>query len=117
MIKNLNSIYYKIDTPSGILHIHIDYDNDNNIQEIFLRVSPIGTEISNITAMLGVFLSESIKRGLDLDKAIRHLNTSKSHKKIIMNENTTIETIEQAVAIALRDFKEKICKKKDYCQK
>lgn len=103
-IKVLNSKYYKIPTPSGELHIHIDYDENKNIKEIFLRIAPLGTEISNLTAMLGVFLSEAIKNGMPVEKAIKHLNTSKSHKRVIIDENTTVETIEQAVCIALEDF-------------
>lgn len=111
-MKVLNSKYYNIDTPSGNLHIHIDYDDNNVIQEVFLRISPIGTDISNITAMLGVFLSESLKRGLPIEKAIKHLNSSKSHRKVILKEDINIETIEQGIAFCLKEYYNEFIKEK-----
>jgi len=103
--KNLESVYYQINTPEGTLHVHIDHKN-GSIDEVFLRIAPVGTQTSNLTSMLGVFISESLKRGLSLDKAIKHLNTSKSEKRIL-HENISIETIEQAVGVVLKDFSDK----------
>jgi len=103
--KNLDSLYYQVDTPEGTLHIHIDHKG-GHVDEVFLRIAPIGTSISNLTSMLGVFISEALKRGLPLDKAIKHLNTSKSGRRII-HENVSIETIEQAIGIALENFRNK----------
>lgn len=103
MIKVKQSKYYKINTPEGLVHIHIVGEN-GKIEEIFIRPVPIGSEIYNICAMLGVFISESIKRGLEIEKVIKHLNSTKSNKKIVIDENTVIESIPQAVAICLKDF-------------
>jgi len=103
--KVLDSLYYQIDTPEGTLHIHIDHKG-GHIDEVFIRIAPIGTPTSNLTSMLGVFISEALKRGLPLDKAIKHLNTSKSSRRVL-HENVSIETIEQAIGIALENFRNK----------
>lgn len=104
MKKKLNSKYYKLPTPDGDLHIHIDYDDNNKIHNIFLRVPPLGTTLNSLTAMLGVVLSEYFQLGGSIEKINRHLRSVKSHKKVFLDENTQIESIPQAIELALKDF-------------
>jgi len=110
-LKQLNSEYYRLETPEGFLHIHIDYDDNKKIHNIFLRKPPIGTTINSLTSFLGVALSKYFRLGGTIQGIAKHLRSVKSSKKIIVNENTHIESIPQAIEYALRDFENKISKK------
>lgn len=105
--KKCESKYYKIETPDGFLHIHINYEKHQDkpiIKSVFLRIPPLGTTISSLVALLGVIMSKYFELGGDPEKIIKHLNSVKSSKRIVIDENTFIDSIPQAIAIALKDF-------------
>ncbi len=103
--RTQSSKYYKIETPEGILHVHINYnESDKKITDIFLRIPPLGTALSSFAAILGVVISKYIQQGGDPEKLIKHFNSVKSNKKIIIDENTSVESIPQAIGLCLMDY-------------
>ncbi len=103
--KGVNSDYYEINTGYGPLHVNIAYD-EKGPSRIFTSISPIGTEISSLTSVLGIFMSKAIQSGFDPLKAIKHLNSAKGDRPIGFGPNR-VDSISHAVAIALKRHLEK----------
>lgn len=110
MRKKLSSQYYKIETPEGFLHTHIDYDKDFKIHNVFLRIPPVGTTISGLTMALGIALSKYFRLGGTVDDIVKDLRSIKSSKKVFIDQDTYIENIMQAVAMVLLDFDKNVKK-------
>ncbi len=107
--KNLSfgasSQYYQIQTGYGPLHIHINY-NENGPFQFFTNIPPLGTEISGLTALVGILLSKYLEAGGDPLKIIKHLNSVKGDRPWGFGENK-VNSIPHAIAIALRDHLKK----------
>jgi len=101
----VSSQYYQIQTGYGPLHIHINY-NENGPFQVFTNIPPLGTEISGLTALVGILLSKYLEAGGDPVKIIKHLNSVKGDKPFGFGENR-INSIPHAIAIALRDHLKK----------
>lgn len=107
-VKTFSSRYYDLEVPEGRLHIHIDFDEkEKKIKNIFLNLPPLGTSMSNLVSFIGISLSKYFQLGGDLDNILKHLNSVKGSKKVVIDENNQIESITQAIAYALKDFKQK----------
>jgi len=100
-----SSQYYQIQTGYGPLHIHINY-NENGPFQVFTNIPPLGTEISGLTALVGILLSKYLEAGGDPIKIIKHLNSIKGDKPWGFGENK-VNSIPHAIAIALRDHLQK----------
>ena len=103
--KGSNSDYYEINTGYGSLHVNVVYNEDGPFR-LFTSMSPIGTEISGLTSVLGIFMSKAFKSGYDPRKAIKHLNSAKGDRPIGFGPNR-VDSIPHAIAIALRRHLEK----------
>lgn len=107
-IKTFSSRYYDLEVPEGRLHIHIDFDEkEKKIKNIFLSLPPLGTTLSNMTSFIGILLSKYFQLGGELENILKHLNSVKGSKKVVLDDTTNIESITQAIAYALKDFKNK----------
>ncbi|MEW5950825.1 MAG: adenosylcobalamin-dependent ribonucleoside-diphosphate reductase [Elusimicrobia bacterium] len=100
-----SSQYYQIQTGYGPLHIHINY-NENGPFQFFTNIPPLGTEISGLTALVGILLSKYLEAGGDPVKIIKHLNSVKGDRPWGFGENK-VNSIPHAIAIALRDHLKK----------
>ncbi|GAB4028364.1 MAG: vitamin B12-dependent ribonucleotide reductase [Elusimicrobiota bacterium] len=100
-----SSQYYQIQTGYGPLHIHINY-NENGPFQFFTNIPPLGTEISGLTALVGILLSKYLENGGDPVKIIKHLNSVKGDRPWGFGENK-VNSIPHAIAIALRDHLKK----------
>lgn len=103
--KGVSSDYYEIETGNGPLHINIVHDKEGP-SKIFTSISPIGTELSGLTSVLGIFLSKAIQAGYDPKNAIKHLNSIKGDRPLGFGPNR-IESIPHAIALALKRHLEK----------
>ena len=101
--KKEDSAYYFIDTPDGPLHIHLDHV-DKKITRIFLNLAPIGSEMSGMTSALGIILSKFIEKGGEPLDLIKHLASIKG-SQVTYFDSTPVESIPQAISIALEKFK------------
>ena len=59
--KGAFSDYYEIETGYGSMHINIAYDKERGPFRIFTSIPPIGTELSSLTSILGVFMSKAFQ--------------------------------------------------------
>lgn len=104
--KGVSADYYEIQTGYGPLHVNIIYDKDKGPLRIFTSIPPIGTELSSLTSVLGVFMSKAIQAGYTPEKAIKHLNSAKGDKPMGFGPNR-VDSIPHGVAIALKRHLEK----------
>lgn len=95
------SEYYQIQTGYGPLHIHINYTEETGPFQIFTNIPPLGTEISGLTALVGILLSKYLEAGGDPVRILKHLNSIKGDKPFGFGENR-VNSIPHAIAIALR---------------
>ena len=106
-MKKYESKYYKINAPNNrVVHIHIDYDKkDKKIINVFVRIPPLGDELNIMGAIFGAILSDYFQLGGSIEKVLKHLNSAKGYSKIIEDDGEIIETIPNAIAYALKNFK------------
>lgn len=102
----ISSEYYQIQTGYGPLHIHINYTEETGPFQIFTNIPPLGTEISGLTALVGILLSKYLEAGGDPVRILKHLNSVKGDKPFGFGENR-INSIPHAIAIALRNHLKK----------
>ncbi len=102
----VSSEYYQIQTGYGPLHIHINYTEDSGPFQIFTNLPPLGTEISGLTALVGILLSKYLEAGGDPVRILKHLNSIKGDKPFGFGENR-VNSIPHAIAIALRNHLKK----------
>jgi ribonucleoside-diphosphate reductase alpha chain len=100
------SEYYQIQTGYGPLHIHINYTEDSGPFQIFTNLPPLGTEISGLTALVGILLSKYLENGGDPVRILKHLNSIKGDKPYGFGENR-VNSIPHAIAIALKNHLKK----------
>jgi ribonucleoside-diphosphate reductase alpha chain len=100
------SEYYQIQTGYGPLHIHINYTEDGGPFQIFTNLPPLGTEISGLTALVGILLSKYLENGGDPVRILKHLNSIKGDKPYGFGENR-VNSIPHAIAIALKNHLKK----------
>jgi len=96
----VSSEYFQLKTGYGPLHIHINY-NEHGPYQVFTNIPPLGTEISGLTALIGILLSKYLTEGGDPIKVIKHLNSVKGDRPMGLGENR-INSIAHGIAIALR---------------
>lgn len=92
---------YEIETGYGPVHMTFVND-DHGMYQTFFNLSPIGTEISGMTAMLGILVSKFVQQGGDPEHLIKHLNSVKGDKPLGFGPNK-VNSIPHAIAIAMRD--------------
>ncbi len=92
---------YSIDTGYGAVHMTF-VDDDHGLYQSFFNITPIGTEISGMTAMMGILLSKFVQQGGDPENLLHHLTTVKGDKPIGFGVNK-VNSIPHAIAIALKD--------------
>lgn len=95
-----HSDYYAIETGSGTLHIHINYD-ELGPRRIFGNLAPLGTEISGLTSALCITLSKYLENGGDPVRVLKHLNSIKSDKPYGFGQKR-VDSIPHAISKALR---------------
>lgn len=100
------SEYYQIQTGYGPLHIHINYTEESGPFQIFTNLPPLGTEISGLTALVGILLSKYLENNGDPVRILKHLNSIKGDKPFGFGENR-VNSIPHAIAIALRNHLKK----------
>ena len=100
------SEYYQIQTGYGPLHIHINYTEDGGPFQIFTNLPPLGTEISGLTALVGILLSKYLENGGDPVRILKHLNSIKGDKPYGFGEHR-VNSIPHAIAIALKNHLKK----------
>lgn len=96
----VSSEYFQIKTGYGPLHIHINY-NDDGPYQVFTNIPPLGTEISGLTALIGILLSKYLEEGGNPIGIIKHLNSVKGDRPSGFGENK-VNSIAHAISIALR---------------
>ncbi len=94
------SDYYKIETGSGTLHLHINYD-ELGPRKIFGNIAPLGTEISGLTSALCIMISKYLEEGGDPVRILKHLNSIKSDKPYGFGHKR-VDSIPHAISKALR---------------
>lgn len=102
----VSSEYYQIQTGYGPLHIHINYTEETGPFQIFTNIPPLGTEISGLTALVGILLSKYLENGGDPVRILKHLNSIKGDRPYGFGENR-VNSIPHAIAIALRNHLKK----------
>lgn len=101
-VDSSSSEYFQIKTGYGPLHVHINYD-ESGPKQIFTNISPLGTEIAGLTALVGILLTKYLEVGGNPNSIIKHLNSIKGDKPHGLEE-ARIDSIPHAVAIALQDY-------------
>ncbi|MBI4656860.1 MAG: adenosylcobalamin-dependent ribonucleoside-diphosphate reductase [Elusimicrobia bacterium] len=96
----VSSEYFQIKTGYGPLHIHINF-NEYGPYQVFTNIPPLGTEISGLTALIGILLSKYLEEGGEPINIIKHLNSVKGDRPVGFGENR-INSIAHAIAVALR---------------
>lgn len=116
-MKKLQSVYYNIETPDGIIHMHVDYnDTTKKIENVFIGVPPIGTPINELTSLVGILLSNYFRLGGDIKNLYKYFNSIRSSKRTYV-EGVPIENITQGIGLALRNFGESILAPKEETEK
>ena len=95
------SDYYKMQTGYGVLHLHINYDDDGPTK-VFANISPTGTEISGLASALAIVLSKYFELEGDPVKILKHLNSIKSERPFGIGKNR-IDSISHAISVGLRN--------------
>ncbi len=96
-----SSSYYEVDTGYGPLHVHINYDEFGPTR-LFANISPLGTEISGLTASLGILVSKYFELGGDPKKLLKHLNSIKGDKPHGLGPKR-VDSIPHAISKVLRN--------------
>jgi ribonucleoside-diphosphate reductase alpha chain len=99
-VLGARSDYYLIKTGYGPLHVHINFDERGPYQ-IFTNLPPLGTEISALTALIGILLSKYLAEGGDPVRILKHLNSVKGDRLLGLGPKR-VDSVAHAVAIALR---------------
>jgi len=107
MTKGIASDYYEIPTGYGPLHVNIVYDPEKGPFRIFTSIPPIGTELSGLTSVLGVFMSKAFQAGFRPESAIKHLNSAKGDRPIGFGPNR-VDSIAHGISIALKRHLNKV---------
>ncbi len=94
------SDYYQIETGSGTLHMHINYD-ELGPRRIFGNLSPLGTEISGLTSALCIMISKYLEAGGDPVRILKHLNSIKSDRPYGFGAKR-VDSVPHAISKALR---------------
>ena len=102
----VSSEYYQIQTGYGPLHIHINFTEENGPFQVFTNLPPLGTEISGLTALVGILLSKYLENNGDPVRILKHLNSIKGDRPFGFGENR-VNSIPHAIAIALRNHLKK----------
>ncbi|MBI4146931.1 adenosylcobalamin-dependent ribonucleoside-diphosphate reductase [Candidatus Woesearchaeota archaeon] len=100
--EGVGSVYYKLDTGHGPIHIHVDHHN-GEIMRVFTNITPVGTEISGLTCIMGILISKYLEMGGDVNDIRKHLNSIKSDKPYGFGPKR-VESIPHAVSMALSKF-------------
>jgi ribonucleoside-diphosphate reductase alpha chain len=103
-VMGARSDYYMIRTGYGPLHVHINFDERGPYQ-IFTNLPPLGTEISGLTALIGILLSKYLAEGGDPVRILKHLNSVKGDRPLGLGPKR-VDSIAHAVALALRQHLE-----------
>lgn len=98
--KTLKSAYYYLPTSQGSLHVHVDYD-ETGPKKVFSQVPPVGSEWSNITALIGILITKYIEATGDVMSIIRHLSSIKG-ARIAYMDGVEIESLPHAIGAILR---------------
>jgi ribonucleoside-diphosphate reductase alpha chain len=96
----MSSEYYEIRTGHGGLHVHIDYD-ETGPYRLFTSLSPLGTDISGLTSVVGIMISKYLETGGDPKRILKHLNSVKGDRPFGFGAQR-VDSIPHAIAIALR---------------
>ncbi|MCG2724889.1 MAG: hypothetical protein L6420_01310, partial [Elusimicrobia bacterium] len=96
----VSSEYFQIKTGYGPLHMHINF-NEHGPYQIFTNIPPLGTEISGLTALIGILMSKYFEEGGEPLKVIKHLNSVKGDRPVGFGENR-VNSIAHAISIGLR---------------
>ena len=99
-VLGARSDYYLIKTGYGPLHVHINFD-EKGPNQIFANLPPLGTEISGLTALIGILLSKYLAEGGDPVRILKHLRSVKGDRPLGFGPRR-VDSIAHAVAIALR---------------
>lgn len=100
--EGVSSVYFKLQTGSGPIHIHLDY-KDGKPFRVFTNTTPVGTEVAGLTTALGILLSKYLELGGDINEVRRQLNSIKSDKPTGFGPNR-IESIPHAISVAMTKF-------------
>lgn len=103
--RGMSSEYYEIRTGHGGLHIHIDYD-ETGPYRLFTSLSPLGTDISGLTSVVGIMISKYLEAGGDPKRILKHLNSVKGDRPFGFGAQR-VDSIPHAIAIALRTHLQK----------
>lgn len=103
--KGVSSDYYEVQTGYGTLHVNIVY-NEKGPFRIFTSIPPLGSEMSGLVSVLGVFMSKAFQYGYEPDRALKHLNSAKGDKPIGFGSKR-VDGIAHGVSIALRKHLQK----------
>lgn len=98
--KTLKSAYYYLPTSQGSLHVHVDYD-ESGPKKVFSQVPPVGSEWSNITALIGILITKYIEATGDVVSIIRHLSSIKGSRIAIM-DGVDVESLPHAIGLILK---------------
>ncbi|PIN74636.1 ribonucleoside-diphosphate reductase, adenosylcobalamin-dependent [Candidatus Woesearchaeota archaeon CG10_big_fil_rev_8_21_14_0_10_37_12] len=100
--EGIGSVYYQFETSYGPVHVHIDH-HEGEILKVFTNIAPLGTEISGLTAVLGILITKFIENGGDVNTLRKHLNSVKSDKPYGFGPKR-VESIPHAISMALNKF-------------
>lgn len=103
--RGMSSEYYEIRTGYGGLHVHIDYD-ETGPYRLFTSLSPLGTDISGLTSVVGIMISKYLETGGDPKRILKHLNSVKGDRPFGFGAQR-VDSIPHAIAIALRTHLQK----------
>ena len=103
--RGMASEYYEIRTGHGPLHVHVDFDDDGPFR-VFVSLSPVGSELAGMSALVGVLLSKYLEAGGDPVKILKHLNSIKGDRPLGFGQ-ARVDSIPHAIAIALREHLKK----------
>ncbi|MBI2061016.1 MAG: hypothetical protein HYT87_14715 [Nitrospirae bacterium] len=95
------SMYYQRHTGYGPLHVTI-VDRDHRPIRVFANLPPLGTEISALTAVMGILLSKYLEIGGDPVRIVKHLNSVKGDRPLGFGPHR-IDSIAHAVGECLKE--------------
>lgn len=95
----------KLNTPEGPLYITINED-EYGIREALLSISKAGSSVSTYNASLGRLISNNLQYHAPVESIIQHLIDQKSSP--IFSEGETIKSVPDAVAKALKLYRDNI---------
>lgn len=95
------STYYNVMTPSGPLHVHINYD-EKGARKVFTSLPPIGTDFNNLVVLIGILITKYLEKEGRLEDLLKHLQSIKSNKSVIW-EGQAIESVPHALAMIMQE--------------